>query len=46
MNGAIEKHNSSEKGNKICLISEAEFLVGLGLLIGAVEYGSKGSSFG
>jgi len=44
MNGAIEKHNSSGKG--ICLISEAEFLVGLGLLIGAVEYGSKGSSFG
>jgi hypothetical protein len=44
MNCATEKHYSSEKGNKIRLFSEAEFLVGLGLLIGAVECGSKGSS--
>jgi hypothetical protein len=40
MNFVIEKHNSSEKGNKICLFSEAEFL-GLGLLIGAFKHGSK-----
>jgi hypothetical protein len=32
-----------KKVNKICSFSEAEFLVGLGLTIGAVEYGSKGS---
>jgi hypothetical protein len=44
MNCATEKHYSSEKGNKIRLFSEAEFLVRLGLLIGAVECGSKGSS--
>jgi hypothetical protein len=44
INSAIEKQNSTEKGNKVCLFSEAEFLVAVGLIIGAVEYGNKGSS--
>jgi len=42
INSAIEKQNSTEKGNKVCLFSEAEFLVAVGLIIGAVEYGNKG----
>jgi hypothetical protein len=44
MNAAIEKQNSTEKGNKVRPLSEAEFLFGLGLIVGAVEYGNKGSS--
>jgi len=44
MNAAIEQHNSTERGMKIRPFSESEFLVALGLIIGAVEYGSKGSS--
>jgi len=44
MNAAIEHENLSERGIKICPLSESEFLVALGLIIGAVEYGNKGSS--
>jgi hypothetical protein len=44
MNAAIEWQNSSERGTQICTFSEPEFLVALGLIIGAVEYGTKGSS--
>ncbi len=44
MNAAIERQNSSERGTKIRPFSESEFLVALGLIIGALEYGTKGSS--
>jgi len=44
MNAAIEKQHSTEKGNKARPFSEAEFLFELGLIVGAVEYGNKGSS--
>jgi hypothetical protein len=44
LNAAIEKQNSTEKGNKVRPFSEAEFLAGLGLIVGAVEYGNIGSS--
>jgi hypothetical protein len=44
LNAAIEQYNSTERGTKICPFSETEFLVAPGLIIGAVEYGSKGYS--
>jgi hypothetical protein len=44
MNCAVEQHNSSERGTKICPFSKSEFLVAIGLIVGAVEYGTKGSS--
>jgi hypothetical protein len=44
MNCAVEQHNSSERGTKIHPFSEFEFLVAIGLIVGAVKYGTKGSS--
>ena len=44
MNAAVDKQNSSERGTKIRPFTESEFLVALGLIVGAVEYGTKGSS--
>jgi hypothetical protein len=44
MNCAVEQHNSSERGTKIHPFSESEFLVDIGLIVGAVQYGTKGSS--
>jgi hypothetical protein len=44
MNCAVEQHNSSERGTKIRPFSKSEFLVAIGLIVGAVEYGTKGAS--
>ncbi len=44
MNAAVDKQNSSERVTKIRPFTESEFLVALGLIVGAVEYGTKGSS--
>jgi hypothetical protein len=46
MNEAIDKHKASEKGDEFALCSEAVILIGLCLIIGNVEYGSKDPVFG
>jgi hypothetical protein len=45
MNTAIrEKKSKNSKSQRVHLFNESEFLVCLGLLIGAPEYGVKGTS--
>jgi hypothetical protein len=43
MNDAIIQHNNKSNSKKVKLFSPEEFLIAFGLLIGAAEYGARGS---